>query len=125
MAIFSAATAAATYEEETKENDIEKATKGQDVKYKTKEAKSLDEGVAELSSDRSGVQTELDAVLEYDEKIHAQCDEKVEPYEEKKKRREDEIAGLKDALTTLENEAALIQKSAKHSPLRGARVHRA
>merc|ERR1719380_482536 len=65
--------AAATYEKETKENDIEKSTKDQDVKYKTKEAKSLDEGVAELNSDKGGVQTELDAVLEYYEKIKAQC----------------------------------------------------
>merc|ERR1719326_535176 len=105
--------AASTYEKETKENDIAKATKDQDVKYKTKEAKSLDESVAELSSDKSGVQSELDAVLEYYEKIKAECVAKAEPYEEKKKRREEEIAGLKEALTVLEEEAALIQKTAK------------
>merc|ERR1712032_1096822 len=35
-------TSAATYEKETKENAIEKTTKNQDVKYKTKEAASLD-----------------------------------------------------------------------------------
>merc|ERR1719161_1678414 len=110
---------ATEYEQTTKENDIAKLTKDQDVKYKTKEAKSLDEGVAELSGDRSAVQSELDAVLEYFEKINAQCVEKAEPYEEKKKRREDEIAGLKEALTVLENEAALTQMSAKHVILRG------
>merc|ERR1712241_1654320 len=54
-----------TYDTETKENEIEKATKDQDVAYKTKEAKGLDKAVAEASSDRSGVQTELDAVEEY------------------------------------------------------------
>merc|ERR1719258_671644 len=102
------------YEQTTKENDIAKMTKDQDVKYKTKEAKSLDEGVAELSGDKSAVSTELDAVLEYDEKIKAQCVEKAEPYEEKKKRREEEIAGLKEALEILETEAALIQKTASH-----------
>merc|ERR1719161_1996788 len=116
---------ATEYEQTTKENDMEKLTKDQDVKYKTKEAKSLDEGVAELSGDRSAVQSELDAVLDYWEKIQAQCVEKAEPYEEKKKRREEEIAGLKEALEVLENEAALIQKGAKHSTLRGARIHRA
>merc|ERR1719453_351293 len=79
--------AVATYEKQTKENETAKATKDQDVKYKTKSAKSLDEGVAEFSSDKSGVMTELDAVMEYLEKIHAKCDEKVEPYEEKKARR--------------------------------------
>merc|ERR1719498_2297013 len=54
--------AASTYEEETKENDLEKTTKTQDAKYKSKEAKGLDESVAETSSDRASVQTELDAV---------------------------------------------------------------
>merc|ERR1719161_1725451 len=113
---------ATEYEQTTKENDVAKLTKDQDVKYKSKEAKSLDEGVAELSGDKSAVSTELDAVLDYFEKIKAQCVEKAEPYEEKKKRREDEIAGLKEALTVLENEAALTQMSAKHVILRGARV---
>merc|ERR1740130_1590083 len=49
-------TAAATYERETKENAIEKTTKQQDVKYKTKESATLDKAVAELSTDREGVQ---------------------------------------------------------------------
>merc|ERR1719161_1721748 len=35
-------TAASEYEKQTHENDIAKTTKTQDVKYKTKEAKSLD-----------------------------------------------------------------------------------
>merc|ERR1719240_2182841 len=57
--------AQAAYEQETKENEIEKTTKEQDVKYKTKEAAGLDKAVAELSSDRDGVETELAAVMEY------------------------------------------------------------
>merc|ERR1719181_2563317 len=112
--------AASTYEEETKENDLEKTTKTQDAKYKTKEAKGLDESVAETSSDKTSVQTELDAVNEYFEKIKAKCVAKVEPYEEKKKRREEEIAGLKEALEILQSES-LIQKSSKHTTLRGMR----
>merc|ERR1719271_881473 len=73
-------TAQAEYDRETKENAIEKATKDQDVKYKTKEAKSLDQAVAELTSDRAGVQSELDAVLEYFSKLKEQCVAKAEPY---------------------------------------------
>merc|ERR1719316_2027733 len=106
--------AAAEYEKQTKENEITKVTKEQDVKYKTKEAKSLDKSVAEHTGDREGLQTELDAVLDYWEKIKEQCIAKPEPYEERKKRREDEIAGLKEALSILEGEAALIQKSTVH-----------
>jgi len=106
--------AAAAYEKQTKENEISKTMKEQDVKYKTKEAKSLDKAVAELSADREGLQTELDAVLDYWEKIQEQCIAKPEPYEERKKRREAEIAGLKEALAILEGEAALIQKGTMH-----------
>merc|ERR1719359_1451938 len=45
--------AAAEYDKETKENEITKATKSQDVKYKTKEAKGLDKETAEATADRS------------------------------------------------------------------------
>jgi hypothetical protein len=113
--------AAAEYEKQTKENEIAKTSKEQDVKYKTKEAKSLDKAVAEHTADREGLQTELDAVLDYWEKIQEQCIAKAEPYEERKKRREAEIAGLKEALSILEGEAALIQKHVHHhrNALRG------
>merc|ERR1719274_310384 len=61
--------AVAEYERITKENEILKVTKEQDVKYKTKEATGLDKAVAELTSDRAGLNTELDAVLEYYESL--------------------------------------------------------
>jgi len=110
--------AAAEYEKQTKENEIAKVTKEQDVKYKTKEAKSLDKAVAEHTADREGLQTELDAVLDYWEKIQEQCIAKPEPYEERVKRREAEIAGLKEALAILEGEAALIQRGTHRITLR-------
>merc|ERR1712085_42141 len=43
--------AVAEYEQVSKENEIEKTTKDQDVKYKTKESKELDKFSAELASD--------------------------------------------------------------------------
>merc|ERR1712079_536532 len=45
--------AAAAYDTETKENEIEKVTKEQDVKYKNEEAAGLDKATAEATSDRS------------------------------------------------------------------------
>merc|ERR1719446_106322 len=44
------------YEEQTHENEIERTTKEQDVKYKTKEAADLDKAVTELTSDLKAVQ---------------------------------------------------------------------
>merc|ERR1719316_1279658 len=98
--------AQAAYEQQTHENEIERTTKEQDVKYKTKEAADLDKEITELTSDLQAVQTELAAVLEYLEKLKDQCIAKPEPYEERKRRREAEIAGLKEALQILEGETA-------------------
>merc|ERR1719453_2981943 len=109
------------YDKVTQENKITKATKEQDVKYKTKEHQALDAEIAELSGDREGLQTELAAVMEYDKKIKDQCIAKPETYEERKKRREAEIAGLKEALSILEGQA-FIQQPNLH--LRGISQHR-
>merc|ERR1719428_2615163 len=98
------------YEKVTQENKVTKTTKEADVKYKTKEFTALDKEVAELTGDRDGAQTELDAVLEYYEKIKDRCIAKPEPYEERKRRREAEIAGLKEALSILEGQAFLQQR---------------
>merc|ERR1711879_354666 len=85
------------YEQQSKANEIEKTTKEQDAKYKSKEFKELDKVTAQLSSDHSGVQEELDAVLEYWTKLQSACIAKAMPYEERTSRREAEIAGLKEA----------------------------
>merc|ERR1719199_1537599 len=108
----------------TKENEIANTMKSQDVKYKTKDAAGLDKNVAELSTDLDSTSEELAAVLKGLDKLNEMCVAKAEPYAEKKARRESEIAGLKEALEILEGEAALIQKSAKHT-LRGVRRHHA
>ena len=60
-------TAQATYEQESKENEIEKTTMEQDVKYKPKESDGLDKSNAELTSEKGNVETEL-AALNYAER---------------------------------------------------------
>merc|ERR1719235_2945478 len=111
--------AAAEHEKQSKENEVAKATKEQDVKYKTQEFTALDKTIAELESDIAGVQEELDAVLEYLEKLKERCIAKPETYEYRKQRREAEIAGLKQALSILEGAAMLLQETAKRT-LRGS-----
>jgi len=115
-------TAQNTYDQETKENGIEKTTKEQDVKYKTKEATGLDKSNAELTSDKENVEVELSAVNEYLKKIEDECIAKPETYEERKARREAEIAGLKEALTVLEEQTAFVQTKSSRT-LRGTKRH--
>merc|ERR1719221_1912825 len=106
------------YEKMTQENALVKTTKDQDVKYKSQEIKSLDTALAELSSDLETESTELSAVLEYYAKVKDRCIAKPETYEERKRRREAEIAGLKEALRVLEDETAFVQRK-RHGVLRG------
>jgi len=112
-------TAANEYEKTSKENAITKATKEQDAKYKTKEAKGLDKATSEATADRAGVQEELAAVNSYYKGIQERCVAKPESYADRVKRREAEIAGLKEAFSILEGEAVLLQRKTKHT-LRGA-----
>jgi len=104
------ADAAAEYEKTSQENKVTKALKEQDAKYQTQEFKSLDKDVSELSSDRETTNTELSAVMDYDGKIKERCIAKPESYEERSKRREAEITGLKDALSILNGEALVQRK---------------
>jgi len=112
--------AKAAYDKETKENEIEKVTKEQDIKYKKEEATGLDKATAEATSDKAGVQEELDAVLEYLKGIEDRCIAKPESYEERVARRDAELAGLKEALTILESETSFLQFKSKRT-LRGTK----
>jgi len=104
------ADAAAEYEKQTQENKVTKGMKEQDVKYQTAEFKGLDKTLSELTSDRETTNSELSAVLEYDGKIKDRCIAKPETYEERKKRREAEVQGLKEALSILNGEALVQRK---------------
>jgi len=106
------------YEKTTQENEITKNLKEQDVKYKTKEAKGLDKAITESTSDKEGLEGELASVMEYLKTLDPICIAKPDTYEERKARREAEIAGLKEALQILEGEAVFVQKKSK--TLRGA-----
>jgi len=75
----------------------------------------MDKFVGELTAVRSGVQADLDAVLEYLSKIESECIEKAETYATRKARFDSEIAGLKTALNVLESETAFVQKGSRHA----------
>jgi hypothetical protein len=104
------ADAISVYEKTTQDNKLSTTMKSQDVKYKTKEFKGLDKSISDLSGDRDTTNTELSAVLEYYGKLKGRCIAKPESYEERKARREAEVAGLKEALSILESETAFMQR---------------
>jgi chromosome segregation ATPase len=113
--------AATSYDKQTQANKVTKAEKEQDVKYKTQEFKGLDKAISELEADKATENSELSAVNEYFAKIKERCVAKPSTYEERKARRDAEVKGLQDALTSLEN-AALMQigtKSSRRANLRG------
>ncbi|CAK0879242.1 unnamed protein product [Prorocentrum cordatum] len=119
------ADAQAEYDKATQENKVTNTMKSQDVVYKTKEYKSLDKSVADMTSDRAGKDSQLKAVLEYYTKVKDRCIAKPESYEERKARREAEIAGLRQALSILESETSLVQlrarrRGSRHASLRAA-----
>jgi len=110
------------YEKLTQENAVTKATKNGAVKAKSSEVKQLEVALGNYKENKATTTDELDAVLAYLDKLKPQCETKVMSYGERKAKREQEIAGLKEALTILSGEA-LIQLSTKtvHTTLRGAR----
>jgi len=105
------------FEKLINDSKASKAAKMAEVKASKSEIKSLTVSLEQNGEDKTMTSTELDAVLDYIEKLRPQCEEKVMSYAEKKARREAEIAGLKEALEILASEGtALVQthRSLRH-----------
>merc|ERR1719169_140759 len=101
--------AAKAFKTLTDENKVSKVTKETEAKGKASEVKSLTVQLGHGKEDFASTSSELDAVNSYIDKLRPQCEEKAMSYEEKKARREAEIAGLKKALEILEGSMALVQ----------------
>merc|ERR1712238_600105 len=113
------AEAASEYEKVSQENAVTKTTKDQSVKYKTQELKARDSTAAEYSADRETANKELSAVLDYYAKIKDRCIAQPESYADRTARRAAEITGLKQAVSILEDETALVQRR-KRGSFRGS-----
>lgn len=89
------------YKKMAQETAVSKATKAREEKDLRKQMKFLGKSISETENDKAGVQSELDAVLEYYEKLKPQCLTMPVSYEERKKRRTETIAQLKQVLETM------------------------
>jgi chromosome segregation ATPase len=93
--------AASSFEKLGKKNTFARAAKIEEVKGKGSELKSLEMNLLNYKEDRETTGKELDAVLAYLDKLKPQCETKVVSFDERKARREADIAGLKEALAIL------------------------
>jgi len=97
------------YDKLVQENAVSKATKEADAKGKQSEVKNLEVAIGNYKEDKASTGSELDAVLDYLDKLKPQCETKVMSYAEKKAAREQEINGLKEALEILAADASFLQ----------------
>merc|ERR1719171_196841 len=93
------------YEKFSADSADDKAVKTQDMKDKENTKTEKESALATAKKDLAGVQDELNAALEYYEKLKPSCVDAGESYEERVARRKEEIESLKEALKILEGEA--------------------
>lgn len=118
-------TAQTNFERDTQDMKLEKTQKEKDIEYKTAEAQRLDTELNNLNADQESMQTEMSAILEFTKGLEAECLVTPESFAEKQAKRQQEIDGLKEALTALDATAgtALLQRGPR--ALRGQGVLKA
>merc|ERR1719161_553043 len=96
-------TAADSHDKFLTESKKTKAVTNTDIKHKKNEVQRLTSETAEAKKELKITQEELDAALEYFEKLKPSCVAAGESYEERVARRKAEIESLEDALEILNN----------------------
>jgi len=89
------------YDKMTQDAKLEKVTKEMEVKGAESQVKQLQTSLSNYNEDKAGLDTELQAVLDYLDELKPQCETKAPSYAEIKAKRDKEIAGLKEGLSVL------------------------
>jgi len=108
--------AASGYNHMTQLVSITKAVKEKDVKYLSREQTSLSREGAEAKGDLGSMSDELNAASEYEQTLKQRCIAKPDSYDERKRRREEELQGLQEALDMLNGGMAFVQRNMVSSP---------
>jgi len=90
------------YDQFMLDSEVDKTQKTQDIEHKTKAKEDQTQSMTEKKSDLEGTQKELDAALDYFEKLKPSCVDTGISYEDRVARREEEIQSLKEALEILQ-----------------------
>jgi chromosome segregation ATPase len=96
--------AAAEYQKLMHESAVRKATLKKDLEYKSTEKQKLEGDIQRSGAELAGYKEELAAVLQYIEKLKPSCTNAAPSHEERKERRQKEIASLQEALEILNSE---------------------
>merc|ERR1719324_1977182 len=80
------------------DSKMDKEAKNTDIDNKSAKKQNDEQSLEETKSDLSGTQKELDAALQYYEKLKPQCIDSGVSYEDRVARRKEEIASLQQAL---------------------------
>jgi len=92
------------YDQFMTDSEVDKTQKTADIEHKTKLKQDQSQSLTEKKSDLEGTQKELDAALDYYEKLKPSCVDSGVSYEDRVQRREEEIQSLKEALQILNGE---------------------
>merc|ERR550537_1437713 len=99
------------YDAMVQDTKVSRAEKMTDQKNKKAEVQRLQNMIAETKLDHKEASDELNAILEYLDKLKGSCETKAPSFEERQKRRKEEMEGLQNALAILEGKAiALIDQ---------------
>jgi len=93
------------YEKLMNANKVALSTKEAEIKGAESQIKALTVSLSDGSGDLKMVTKEKGAIEDYIAKLKPQCEGRVVPYEERKAKRDAEIAGLKEGLAILEAES--------------------
>merc|ERR1719163_1579719 len=90
------------YDEFMADSEADKAAKTKDMEHKTVKKQDQEQALEERKTDLQGTKEELQAALEYYDKLKPACIEVGVSYEERVAKRKEEIESLQQALQILE-----------------------
>jgi len=93
------------YEKFMADSQQDAEVKQAEVDHKTKAKMNAEEALADLKKDLESTQSELQAAMDYYEKLKPDCVHQEESYEDKVARRKEEIVSLQEALKILSGES--------------------
>jgi len=92
------------YDTFMEDSKVDKAQKSADIDHKSAKKQDQKQVVGEKKGDLAGTQKELDAALDYYDKLKPSCVDAGVSYEERVARRKEEIESLQEALKILNGE---------------------